>query len=513
MLWISVAAAGSWSTDFSDGSPGGLTGGEVSDGVLVIEDSATLTLPGLESFDGRIRLRLMEGERVEVTLGQTWTADYAGDVVTLGQTSAAFPAGHLDWIPYTRPTLEPAEDFWDGGNTLHCDVLEVDGTLYLYWTGEMASGYPYRQIGVATSTDGIAWEKHTGNPILTIDYDTTTVDGVHVHMPTVVEDDGAWTMLYSCYQNNVGNRLCRATSTDGLSWATQGVAIDLGPEGAFDSGSLRMPEMWIDGAGTYQVLYNGTDPEQHYGPTGWASSSDQGVTWEKQGAITDDEHFLQGGGVLRTAYGLEQWFNVDDRFEHAWADPEDPSVWTSTGAMMEKGELPSDWAAGYIQAPSMVEIGARHHMYFNAYGMNDAGEWHERIWHAESRAQAGAWMDLVLRWEGAELTLVWSDEGGMTAGAATPVWDADRLVIATDGRVEVDSVDLVWTHGEASDTGDSGRLDSDGNPWETVYDSGLTCPMGNETRRCGCSASPTGSTGLASLLVLGYIAAQRRREP
>ena len=52
--------------------------------------------------------------------------------------------------------------------------------------------------------------------MLTIDYDLEAVDGVHVHMPTVTRaTDGTWHMFYACYQNNVGNRLCHATSPDG----------------------------------------------------------------------------------------------------------------------------------------------------------------------------------------------------------------------------------------------------------------------------------------------------------
>lgn len=516
---ISAALAGSWSSDFSDGSVGDMTGAEVQEGVLVITERGRLDLAGLESFEGRMRVRLAEGDSFRVELSDSWWADYAAGEIRLGESVAALPPAHLDWSPDSSPVFPDSEDYWDGANRIHCDALEVDGTWYLYWSGEMASGYPYRQIGLATSTDGKTWTKHALNPVLTIDYDKTTVDGIHVHMPTVVEDDGAWTMLYSCYQNDVGNRLCRASSEDGLSWTPQGVAVDLGAEGTFDSGSLRMPEMWIDASGTWQLLYNGTDPEQHYGPTGWATSPD-GVTWTKHGAITANEDFLQGGGVLSTAYGVEQWWNYQDRFFHAWADESDLSTWTSTGEMMPKTALPGDYGAGYIQAPTMVEDGTTHHMFFNSYGADAEGRWMERLWHAQSEPKTGQWFDLELVWAADVLEVRWADDGGVAASASVEAPGADSLKIVTEGRVEVASVDFTWTVEETpidSDPPDSpsdSPVDSepiDSEPEEV--DEPEDTPPSTTEPGCGCASTSGAPAPLALVLLFGYFAGHRRRKP
>ena len=52
---------------------------------------------------------------------------------------------------------------------------------------------------------------------------------------------------------------------------------------------MRMPDVQIDEGGTWHMLYNGTDPEQHYGPTGYATSAD-GVVEAIE--LEGSDHFL-----------------------------------------------------------------------------------------------------------------------------------------------------------------------------------------------------------------------------
>ncbi len=491
-------------------------GGAVTGGALVVEDDvAELPLGALTRFEATLRLSKLDEGAVSIRVGdQSWKASYSEDGhISLGEEGLPFPQGHRELVPDDSPVIEPGADYWDGANTLHCDVYyqASTATWFLYWTGEMREGYPYRQIGVATSTDGETWTKYAGNPVLTIDYDRTTVDGIHVHMPTVeVDEDGQWHMYYSCYQNDVGNRLCHATSSDGFSWTPEGVAVDLGGDGEFDEGSLRMPDVLRDESGLWHLLYNGTDPEQHYGPTGYATSED-GWTWEKQGAITEDESRLQGGGMVMSPYGVEQWWNCDDAFCFSVADPSDWTVWEDWPEPVLTKNW-ADWNSGYIQAPSVLLLDYTYHMWFNAY---DYAVDDEVIAHAKTVPLPGQELTLSLSWDGATLTATMDDGPALSA----PLSAADGLALVSTGTTSLDEITVSYAlvPSETGETGTPQETGETGAPQETGETGTPDSPEGEDPQEtgqpkeagCGCGSAPGG--GGAGILGLGLALLLRRR--
>ncbi len=471
-------------------------GGTVAGGVLSVTDgSAVLDLAGATAMTLSARLRLVDGEQVLLGgLALDYTLD--GGVV-LADSVLPFPDGHYAWEPDDTWVIEPSEEYWDSGNTLHCEVFfdDATNTWFLFWTGERGdAGYPYRSIGVATSDDGQNWTRYEGNPVLWVTMDTTTVDGIHVHMPTVVKEPaGTWHMYYSCYQNGVGHRVCHATSDDGFDWATQGVVVDQGAAGEFDEVSLRMPDVVITDDGTWHMLYNGTKGDEHYGPTGYATSTD-GWTWTKHGAITADEWDLQGGGMYIGPYGVEQWWNCADVFCHSTANPTDLSAWTEdpSGVLFEKGW--DWWNDGYVQSPSPWLVGGTWHMWFNAYTYDDDA--HERIGHAQTVPVPGEWMDVALAWDGATLA---ATVNGATM--TTAISSFESLEFSALGTAELDEVHVAWTVADEADTGTPSAGDSGG----ASGDSG-EAPAG-----CGCHSSQARVTTMG---VLAWVfGSWRRRSP
>lgn len=506
LLLVSSALAGSY-TDTFDVDAGAWTAGSVADGVLSVTDTlASYALPAdaVAPVTVRAMVRLADGERLR--LGPL-ELDYTdGGGVRLGAAALPFPDGHYAWVPDDEPMLPPGPDFWDGANVVHCEVFYDDDTAtwFLYWSGEMAEGYGYRQIGVATSTDGVTWTEYAANPVITIDYDRTTIDGIHVHMPTVVKDTtDTFHMYYACYQNDVGNRLCHATSADGLAWETHGMALDIGAAGEFDSGSLRMPDVLIGDDGTWHMLYNGTDPEQHYGPTGYATSPD-GWTWTKHGAITDDESRLQGGGMFAGPYGIEQWWNCNDVFCHSTAEPWALDTWADdeAGVVLAKGW--ESWTDGYVQAPSPWLVGTTWHMWFNAYSYND---WegtgvHERLGHAQSVPVPGAWIDVAWTWDGGTVTATVAGAEIVSEQAAV-----SAIELFASGTVELDEIEVTWGDAPA----DTGEIDTGGDDTGAA-DTGAEPinPLPEEEAGCGCGSSLR-PPWLALALAGGACAASRRR--
>lgn len=105
------------------------------------------------------------------------------------------------------------EGEWDSGFIGLGDIVEIDEVYHFYYAGTDGNGN--YGIGLATSIDGIAWEKHP-SPLLVDTLDTWEVD---IQDPRVVTVDDGYVMLYSSFNSNGRNQGYNfAFSEDGVLW-------------------------------------------------------------------------------------------------------------------------------------------------------------------------------------------------------------------------------------------------------------------------------------------------------
>jgi predicted GH43/DUF377 family glycosyl hydrolase len=117
----------------------------------------------------------------------------------------------IHWEKYPEPVLYGTSgwQFQIGPSS----IIKVDGTYYLYFYGR---NYPSYSIGVATSTDGIHWTKYTNNPILLSEY---SWEGTGIYYPSVIKENDQFKMIY---MNASADAFGIATSTDGIHWTKTG---------------------------------------------------------------------------------------------------------------------------------------------------------------------------------------------------------------------------------------------------------------------------------------------------
>jgi predicted GH43/DUF377 family glycosyl hydrolase len=157
----------------------------------------------------------------------------------------------------------------DGATISSNTVLKVGDRWYCWYTG--ISQYPYLgSVCLATSDDGVHWEKYPHNPVLGYNPYLAT-DAFLVATPQVLYEEGVFKMWYNAKGFGEGTRsgeyhIGYAESLDGIQWERSPTLPVLGPSGrGWDSDMVEYPEVLTLGC-RYYLYYCGNA----YGSIGYA---------------------------------------------------------------------------------------------------------------------------------------------------------------------------------------------------------------------------------------------------
>lgn len=160
----------------------------------------------------------------------TWDESSNPSSSVIGRTTQCVAGPALtDWIPDPEPLLTPGTSGeWDEKQVLAPHVLKTDQGYVMYYSGADASGI--QRIGMATSVDGVSWEKYndpmtTSKPFANSDPvfqpgEAGQWDAGWVHQPRVFQTEDGWLMIYRGVSDQYGMymKLGLATSQDGIHW-------------------------------------------------------------------------------------------------------------------------------------------------------------------------------------------------------------------------------------------------------------------------------------------------------
>jgi hypothetical protein len=135
-----------------------------------------------------------------------------------------------------------------------------------------------RQIGLATSADGIHWTKSSANPVLS-NGQPGDFDSEHVHYGPVLFHNNQYWFWYSGH-NGQHWQIGLAASSDGIHWTKHpdNPVLTVGNTGEWDAYSVISPAVIFDGQ-SFKMWYNGNG-SQFVQAAGYAESLD-GVHWTK----------------------------------------------------------------------------------------------------------------------------------------------------------------------------------------------------------------------------------------
>lgn len=138
---------------------------------------------------------------------------------------------------------------WDNYTTWTGSIFRYASTWYMFYTGtNRAEDGKYQRIGLATSTNLMEWQKHTGNPLLEPDpqwyetYDPEIWFDQAWRDPWIFEYEGLF-HAYVTARSNTGEKngrgvIAHATSPDLLKWELQAPITQPG-----EFGYLEVPQL------------------------------------------------------------------------------------------------------------------------------------------------------------------------------------------------------------------------------------------------------------------------------
>ncbi|MBI5682792.1 MAG: hypothetical protein HZC45_06475 [Deltaproteobacteria bacterium] len=149
-----------------------------------------------------------------------WYTGFNGTILQIGYAESI---DGTNWKRHSSPVLKP---YKDKGQVAYPYVIKDSGKYRMYY---VAYGKDAVGIETALSKDGINWERQTEKPIIT--------ENTEIMSPWVVKDSNGYKMWYSVYGEG-GYEIHLATSRDGVKWEKHGAVLK--PDGMIKSVSGPM---------------------------------------------------------------------------------------------------------------------------------------------------------------------------------------------------------------------------------------------------------------------------------
>lgn len=190
----------------------------------------------------------------------------------MGSIGLATSFDGITWEKYgTGPVLIAGGEEWDANSISTGPIIMIDSSYVMYYQGYSAiTGQ--MNVGIATSTDGKVWSRHPNNRI--------TVDGNAIyHASEVIQKEGKYYLYYDGYDNTTGYRaVFLATSVNGVSWTKVQSQPVLKSSSSWEIGGITFSTIVYEN-GKYTTVY--ADNGYSTCNFGIATSSD-GITWAKE---------------------------------------------------------------------------------------------------------------------------------------------------------------------------------------------------------------------------------------
>ncbi|MBD3384411.1 T9SS type A sorting domain-containing protein [candidate division KSB1 bacterium] len=218
----------------------------------------------------------------------------------------------------TNPVFrENSSGTWDSGHIETPHIIRVEEEYWLYYmanTDTLPDNAADLKLGLAISDDGVSWQRSHHNPLFQRGHPGEWDDS-WIESPCVVYTDSMFYLWYNGVSADWKIHVGLATSADGIHWNKykHNPVFSPHPDQGWDSAAVYAPQVRILN-GRFFMLYTGFSFNQSgydftNAQTGLALSDDA-ITWERMG----DEPVLSSGEASWDQNGpfTQDWLSTGD---------------------------------------------------------------------------------------------------------------------------------------------------------------------------------------------------------
>jgi len=321
-------------------------------------------------YKGETDVTVLEGITTEVNLVLFPAASGTGSIyiyVTWGSSS--------EWIDYKdNPVLKPFGNGYDNYG-ISQPVLLKEGSKYLMWYMTDA-GSAVKYVFYAESEDGINWVRPLSSPVLSPG-NPGTWDSWAVHPGAVIKDSGIYRMYYVAWSETHSNwNIGLATSRDGISWEKYSDPVLYGADGwEYQIGSSSI----IKEGNNFLLYYYGISRSGEVAIGAASSADGIEWSKNENNPVLIPENSWEGRGVYYPSVikdGNEYKMVYMNKESNAFgmASSEDGIHWTKLSSEpFFKNESTADNWAYDIAYPHIFKKGNEYRIYYSGIGQNSSG--------------------------------------------------------------------------------------------------------------------------------------------
>lgn len=209
-----------------------------------------------------------------------------------------------------QPLFEGRPGRWDALIRERGWIIRENGGYRMWYTGYNPDRQPLTmKLGLATSTDGIHWQRSSDQPIF---------DDVWVEDMMIVKHDGAYFM----FAEGAADQAQLLTSRDGIKWTRTGTLdVRLVDGRPIPPGPYGTPTVLFED-GTWYLFYERRDQGV------WLATSDDMKTWTN---VSDEPLIVPGPATYdQLMIAMNQVVRIDGRYYavmHGTGTPAKPRAW------------------------------------------------------------------------------------------------------------------------------------------------------------------------------------------